>query len=140
MTLFDTAEIYGPYTNEELLGRVLGGSRRDRVVLATKFGFDLTQTAGSGWRLDSRPEHIRDVVEQSLRRLKTDRIDLLYQHRVDPKVPIEDVVGTMAEFVQDRQGALPGAVGGQRDDPAKGPRRAPDQRPPVRIFPFRTRG
>ncbi len=100
VTLFDTAEVYGPYTNEELLGRVLGGSRRDKVVLATKFGFDLTQTTGSGWRLDSRPEHIREVVEQCLRRLKTDRIDLLYQHRVDPNVPIEDVVGTMAEFVR----------------------------------------
>ncbi len=99
VTLFDTAEIYGPYTNEELLGRVLGGARRDRVILATKFGFDLRQ-AGSGWALDSRPEHIRAVVEQSLQRLRTDRIDLLYQHRVDPQVPIEDVVGAMAELVR----------------------------------------
>ena len=98
VTLFDTAEIYGPFANEELLGRVLGGSRRDQVVLATKFGFDLSQ--GAGWGLDSRPSHIREVVEQSLRRLRTDRIDLLYQHRVDPAVPIEDVVGTMAEFVR----------------------------------------
>ena len=99
VTLFDTAEIYGPYTNEELLGRVLGGARRDGVTLATKFGFDL-QHAGSGWALDSRPEHIRTVVEQSLQRLRTDRIDLLYQHRVDPQVPIEDVVGAMAELVR----------------------------------------
>jgi aryl-alcohol dehydrogenase-like predicted oxidoreductase len=99
VTLFDTAEIYGPYTNEELLGRVLGGGRRDRVVLATKFGFDLERSRG-GFALDSRPERIRAVVEQSLRRLRTDRIDLLYQHRVDPRVPIEDVVGTMAEFVR----------------------------------------
>jgi aryl-alcohol dehydrogenase-like predicted oxidoreductase len=99
VTLFDTAEIYGPYTNEELLGRVLGGGRRDQVVLATKFGFDLERSKG-GFALDSRPERIRTVVEQSLRRLRTDRIDLLYQHRVDPAVPIEDVVGTMAEFVQ----------------------------------------
>jgi aryl-alcohol dehydrogenase-like predicted oxidoreductase len=99
VTLFDTAEIYGPYTNEELLGRVLGGGRRDRVVIATKFGFDLERSKG-GFALDSRPEHIRTVVEQSLRRLRTDRIDLLYQHRVDPQVPIEDVVGTMAEFVR----------------------------------------
>jgi aryl-alcohol dehydrogenase-like predicted oxidoreductase len=98
VTLFDTAEIYGPYTNEELLGRVLAGGRRDRVVLATKFGFDLERSK-AGLALDSRPEHIRTVVEQSLRRLRTDRIDLLYQHRVDPQVPIEDVVGTMAEFV-----------------------------------------
>jgi aryl-alcohol dehydrogenase-like predicted oxidoreductase len=100
VTLFDTAEVYGPYTNEELLGRVLGGSRRDKVVLATKFGFDLAQPSGTGWGLDSRPDHIREVVEQSLRRLGTDRIDLLYQHRVDPRVPIEEVVGTMAELVR----------------------------------------
>jgi len=99
VTLFDTAEIYGPYTNEELLGRVLGGARRDRVIVATKFGFDLRQSS-AGWALDSRPEHIRTVVEQSLQRLRTDRIDLLYQHRVDPQVPIEDVVGAMAELVQ----------------------------------------
>jgi aryl-alcohol dehydrogenase-like predicted oxidoreductase len=100
VTLFDTAEIYGPFTNEELLGRVLGGPRRDKLVLATKFGLDLAQAAGSSWELDSRPEHIREVVEQSLRRLRTDRIDLPCQHRVDPKVPIEDVVGTMAQFVR----------------------------------------
>jgi aryl-alcohol dehydrogenase-like predicted oxidoreductase len=100
VTLFDTAEVYGPFTNEELLGRVLGGARRDRVVLATKFGFDLTQAPGGGWGLDSRPDHIREVVEQSLLRLNTDRIDLLYQHRVDPEVPIEDVVGAMAELVR----------------------------------------
>jgi aryl-alcohol dehydrogenase-like predicted oxidoreductase len=100
VTLFDTAEVYGPFSNEELLGRVLGGARRDRVVLATKFGFDLSQSTGTSWGLDSRPEHVREVVEQSLRRLQTDRIDLLYQHRVDPKVPIEEVVGTMAELVQ----------------------------------------
>jgi aryl-alcohol dehydrogenase-like predicted oxidoreductase len=100
VTLFDTAEVYGPFTNEELLGRVLGGARRDRIVLATKFGFDLTQAPGGGWGLDSRPDHIREVVEQSLLRLNTDRIDLLYQHRVDPEVPIEDVVGAMAELVR----------------------------------------
>jgi len=100
VTLFDTAEVYGPFSNEELLGRVFAGGRRDRIVLATKFGFDLSQAPGKGWGLDSRPEHIREVVEQSLRRLNTDRIDLLYQHRVDPRVPIEDVVGTMAELVR----------------------------------------
>jgi aryl-alcohol dehydrogenase-like predicted oxidoreductase len=99
ITLFDTAEIYGPYTNEELLGRVLAGGRRDRVVLATKFGFDLARSQG-GFALDSRPDHIRQVVDESLRRLRTDRIDLLYQHRVDPAVPIEEVVRTMAEFVR----------------------------------------
>jgi aryl-alcohol dehydrogenase-like predicted oxidoreductase len=100
ITLFDTAEIYGPHKNEELLGRVLGGALRDRIVIATKFGFDLSTVGGGAWGLDSRPDHIRIVVEQSLQRLRTDRIDLLYQHRVDPKVPIEDVVGAMAELVR----------------------------------------
>jgi aryl-alcohol dehydrogenase-like predicted oxidoreductase len=99
VTLFDTAEVYGPWRNEELLGRVLG-ARRDGLVLATKFGFDLSEGFGRGRVLDSRPEHVRTVVEQSLRRLRTDRIDLLYQHRVDPQVPIEDVVGAMAGLVQ----------------------------------------
>jgi aryl-alcohol dehydrogenase-like predicted oxidoreductase len=98
ITLFDTAEVYGPYENEKLLGRALQG-RRDRVQIATKFGFRITpdgKTAGT----DSRPEHVREVVDASLRRLGTDRIDLLYQHRVDPAVPIEDTVGAMAEAVR----------------------------------------
>ena len=95
VTFFDTAEVYGPYRNEELLGEALAPFR-DRVVIATKFGFkDAIATAG----LDSRPEHIREVVEASLRRLRTDRIDLLYQHRVDPQVPIEDVAGTVRELM-----------------------------------------
>src|SRR5258707_2867138 len=98
VTFFDTAEVYGPYTNEELLGRALKG-RRDGVVIATKFGFKIENGAIAG--LDSRPEHIREAVEGSLRRLATDRIDLLYQHRVDPAVPIEDTVGAMAELVRD---------------------------------------
>ncbi len=98
VTLFDTAEAYGPFSNEELLGRALEG-RRDRVVLATKFGFRFQDGRLSG--TDSRPSHIREVVEASLRRLRTDRIDLLYQHRVDPAVPIEDVVGTMADLVRE---------------------------------------
>ncbi len=92
----DTAEVYGPFRNEELLGRALKG-RRERVVIATKFGFKIEDGKMAG--LDSRPEHIRDVVEGSLRRLATDYIDLLYQHRVDKQVPIEDVIGTMAELV-----------------------------------------
>jgi aryl-alcohol dehydrogenase-like predicted oxidoreductase len=99
VTLFDTAEVYGPWRNEELLGRVLG-PHRDRLILATKFGFDLSEGFGKGRVLDSRPDHVRTVVEQSLQRLRTDRIDLLYQHRVDPQVPIEDVVGAMAELVR----------------------------------------
>jgi len=102
VTLFDTAEIYGPYVNEELLARGLEG-RRDRVVIATKFGFQIGAN-GAIAGVDSRPEHIREAVEGSLRRLKTDRIDLLYQHRVDPAVPIEEVAGTVGELV--RQGKV----------------------------------
>ena len=98
VTLFDTAEIYGPYTNEELLGEALAPVR-ERVVIATKFGFSLVDGRQSG--LDSRPEHIAAVAEASLRRLRTDRIDLFYQHRVDPAVPIEDVVGAMADLVRE---------------------------------------
>src|SRR5688572_14667096 len=101
-TFLDTAEVYGPFINEELLARALGqlgGDARERVVIATKFGFRIENGAMAG--LDSRPSHIREVVEASLGRLRTDRIDLLYQHRVDPQVPIEDVVGTMAELVRE---------------------------------------
>jgi len=98
VTFFDTAEVYGPYTNEELLARALEG-RRDRVIIATKFGFKIENGAMAG--LNSRPEHIREAVEGSLRRLATDRIDLLYQHRVDPAVPIEDVVGVMSDLVSE---------------------------------------
>jgi aryl-alcohol dehydrogenase-like predicted oxidoreductase len=97
VTLIDTAEIYGPYVNEELVGRALAG-RRDEVVLATKFG--LVSHAGAGpWNLDSTPANVRTAVEGSLRRLGTDRIDLYYQHRVDPNTPIEDTVGALAELV-----------------------------------------
>ena len=104
VTFFDTAEAYGPYTNEELLGRALrglggGGGRRERVIVATKFGFRFGESGISG--LDSRPAHIREAAEASLRRLGTDHIDLLYQHRVDPAVPIEDVVGTMGDLVRE---------------------------------------
>jgi aryl-alcohol dehydrogenase-like predicted oxidoreductase len=98
VTLFDTAEVYGPHANEVLLGRALEG-RRDRAVIATKFGFRFDGGNVNG--LDSRPAHVREAVEGSLRRLGTDRIDLLYQHRVDPSVPIEDVVGAMARLVEE---------------------------------------
>lgn len=98
VTLFDTAEVYGPYANEELLARALQG-RRDGVIIATKFGFKLTNGAIAG--VDSRPDLVREAVEGSLRRLATDRIDLLYQHRVDPAVPIEETVGAMAELVRE---------------------------------------
>jgi aryl-alcohol dehydrogenase-like predicted oxidoreductase len=97
VTLFDTAEVYGPFANEELLGEALA-PYRSRVVIATKFGFKIVDGKQAG--LDSRPEHIRDVVEASLKRLKTDFIDLLYQHRVDPAVPIEDVAGTVRDLIQ----------------------------------------
>ncbi len=98
VTFVDTAEVYGPYANEELLARALPG-KRDRVIIATKFGFKIENGSIAG--MDSRPQHIREAVEGSLRRLATDRIDLLYQHRVDPQVPIEDVVGTMADLVRE---------------------------------------
>ena len=101
VTFFDTAEVYGVGHNEDLLGRALKG-HRDQVIIATKFGFRFEDGKITG--LDSRPEHIREVVEASLRRLQTDRIDLLYQHRVDKQVPIEDVVGAMAGLV--RQGKV----------------------------------
>jgi aryl-alcohol dehydrogenase-like predicted oxidoreductase len=101
VTFFDTAEVYGPFHNEELLGQALKG-RRDQVVIATKFGFRIEGGRITG--LDSRPEHIREAVEGSLRRFRTDHVDLLYQHRVDKQVPIEDVVGAMAELV--RQGKV----------------------------------
>ena len=94
VTFFDTAEVYGPFTNEELVGEALAPFR-DKVVVATKFGFDLE--AGG---LNSRPEHIRKVVEASLKRLRTDRIDLYYQHRVDPKVPIEEVAGAIKDLIK----------------------------------------
>src|SRR6476659_3637670 len=93
---FDTAEVYGPFTNEELVGEALAPFR-DKVAIASKFGFDLEGSSGG---LNSRPEHIKKAVEASLKRLKTDHIDLYYQHRVDPKVPIEDVAGAVKELIQ----------------------------------------
>jgi aryl-alcohol dehydrogenase-like predicted oxidoreductase len=99
VTFFDTAEVYGPFLNEQLLGRALAGGKRDRVVIATKFGFRIEDNKMAG--LNSRPEHIREVVDASLQRLQTDRIDLLYQHRVDPEVPIEDVAGTVRDLIRD---------------------------------------
>ncbi|MBS1967823.1 MAG: aldo/keto reductase [Chloroflexi bacterium SZAS-1] len=98
-TFLDTAEVYGPYTNEKLLGRALKG-RRNEVVLATKFGFRIENGKQVGTGRNSHPKHIRQVVDASLQRLQTDHIDLLYQHRVDPDVPIEEVAGTVGELVQ----------------------------------------
>jgi aryl-alcohol dehydrogenase-like predicted oxidoreductase len=98
VTFFDTAEVYGAYTNEELVGEALASFRKD-VVIATKFGFKI-DAAGKQAGLDSRPEHIKEVAEASLKRLKTDVIDLFYQHRVDPNVPIEDVAGAVKDLIQ----------------------------------------
>src|SRR5205823_4449840 len=99
-TFFDTAEVYGPYTNEELVGEGLAPFR-GQVVIATKFGFKPSPTDPSKWtELDSRPEHIKEVAEASLKRLKTDVIDLFYQHRVDPNVPIEEVAGAVKELIR----------------------------------------
>jgi aryl-alcohol dehydrogenase-like predicted oxidoreductase len=100
VTFFDTAEVYGPFTNEELVGEALAPFR-DRVAIATKFGWAPNPQDGGKWTaLDSRPEHIKEVIEASLRRLKTDVIDLYYQHRVDPNVPIEEVAGAVKELIQ----------------------------------------
>jgi aryl-alcohol dehydrogenase-like predicted oxidoreductase len=98
VTFFDTAEVYGPYTNEDLVGEALAPFR-DRVSIATKFGFDLENEAGGG--LNSWPERIRKALEGSLKRLRTDHVDLYYQHRVDPKVPIEDVAGTVRDLIKE---------------------------------------
>ena len=101
VTFFDTAEVYGPFTNEELVGEALAPFR-DQVVIATKFGFKLKPNGEPGWvGLDSRPEHIKQVAEASLKRLKVEVIDLFYQHRVDPDVPIEDVAGAVKELIQE---------------------------------------
>jgi aryl-alcohol dehydrogenase-like predicted oxidoreductase len=101
VTFFDTAEVYGPFTNEELVGEALSPFR-GQVVIATKFGFKLDPNGGPRWvGLDSRPEHIKEVAEASLKRLRVDAIDLFYQHRVDPDVPIEDVAGAVKELIQE---------------------------------------
>jgi len=101
VNFFDTAEVYGPFTNEELVGEALAPVR-DRVVIATKFGFNLNPDGTPGWAgLNSRPDHIKAVAEASLKRLRTDVIDLFYQHRVDPDVPIEDVAGAVRDLIQE---------------------------------------
>jgi aryl-alcohol dehydrogenase-like predicted oxidoreductase len=100
VTFFDTAEAYGPFKNEELLGEALAPIR-DQVVIATKFGFDIEPSGKRSGRLNSRPDHIKQVAEASLKRLKTDHIDLFYQHRVDPNVPIEDVAGVLKDLIRE---------------------------------------
>src|ERR1700723_2939179 len=100
---FDTAEVYGPFTNEELVGEALAPVR-GKVAIATKFGFKLDPDTGKQAGLDSRPAHIKEVADASLKRLKTDVIDLLYQHRVDPEVPIEDVAGAVKDLIHQGKG------------------------------------
>src|SRR6201995_199383 len=99
VTFFDTAEVYGPFINEELVGEALAPFRK-QVAIATKFGFKIDPVTNKQAGLDSRPEHIKEVADASLKRLKTDVIDLFYQHRVDPNVPIEDVAGAVKELIQ----------------------------------------
>src|SRR5262245_57962318 len=101
VTFFDTAEVYGPFTNEELVGEALS-PLRNQVVIATKFGFKPDPKGGPRWTgLDSRPKHIKEVAETSLKRLRIDAIDLFYQHRVDPEVPIEDVAGAVKDLIRE---------------------------------------
>ena len=125
VTFFDTAEVYGPFTNEELVGEALAPVR-DGVVIATKFGFDVDPATGERrGGLNSRPEHIRAVAEASLRRLRTDRIDLFYQHRVDPNVPIEDVAGAVKDLIREGKVKHFGlSEAGARDDPSRARRAA----------------
>ncbi len=115
ITFFDTAEVYGPFTNEELVGEGLAPFRK-QVVIATKFGFKLDPNSGRSIGVDSRPEHIKEVAEASLKRLKTDVIDLFYQHRVDPDVAIEDVAGAVKELIhvnRSRQSRMNTRFGGE---------------------------
>jgi aryl-alcohol dehydrogenase-like predicted oxidoreductase len=129
VTFFDTAEMYGPYTNEELVGRALR-DRRDDLVIATKFG-TIRHTAGDAMGPDGSPENVRLSVEGSLRRLGTDYIDLYYQHRMDPSVPVEDTMGALAELVH--EGKIR-HIGLSPHDPP-GARRAPGHRAPDRVLP-----
>ena len=137
VTFFDTAEVYGPFHNEELVGEALEPVR-DEVVIATKFGFAF-DADGKQTGVNSRPEHIRAAVDGSLRRLRTDTIDLLYQHRVDPDVPIEDVAGTVKELIDGRQGAPLRHVRGRRRHHPPRPRRAAGHRAAERVLPVLAR-
>ena len=133
VTLLDTSDVYGPLTNEELVGQAIAG-RRDEVVLATKFGIVRDPDDPSVRGIDGSPAYVQGACDGSLRRLGVDHIDLYYQHRVDPKTPIEETVGAMAELVDGGQGALPRPLrGGARDHPP-GARRAPDLRAADRVF------
>ena len=132
VTFFDTAEVYGPFVNEELVGEALAPVR-DQVVIATKFGFAFDEQ-GHQTGLSSRPDSIRAAVDGSLRRLGVERIDLLYQHRVDPQVPIEDVAGTVAELIARRQSRVFRAVRSRRGDHRPSSRGAPGHSPAERVL------
>ena len=132
ITFFDTAEVYGPFANEEIVGEALEPVR-DQVVIATKFGFAFDED-GNQSGVSSRPEHIRAAVDGSLRRLRTDVIDLLYQHRVDPDVPIEDVAGTVKELIERRQGPPLRAVRGRTHHDPPRPRRPARHRAAERVL------
>ena len=134
VTFFDTAEVYGPFTNEELVGEALAPFR-GQVMIATKFGFQPDPANGQQWSaLDSRPEHIREVAEASLRRLRVETIDLFYQHRVDPAVPIEEVAGAVKQPDRGGQGpALRSLRSRRQDDPSR-PRRSAGHGAPERVL------
>ena len=134
VTLFDTAEVYGPLTNEELVGEALAPFR-EQVVIATKFGFDIDPKTGQQRGLNSRPEHIKEVAAVSLKRLRTDVIDLFYQHRVDPDVPIEDVAGAVKELIREgKVRHLLRLVRGRRPDHPSGSCRAAGRGAAERVF------
>src|SRR6266545_1218916 len=133
VTLFDTAEAYGPFTNEGLVGEALAPFRH-RVVIATKFGFDIAPDGTRRGGVDSRPEHVKEVAEAALRRLRVDAIDLLYQHRVDPNVPIEDVAGAVKDLMRRGEGEALRPLGGEREDHPPRARRAAGDRGPERVL------
>ncbi len=132
VTFFDTAQVYGPFTNEDLVGEALA-PLREKVVIATKFGFKFGPN-GEPMGVDSRPETIKSSVEGSLKRLRTEVIDLLYQHRVDPNVPIEEVAGAVKDLIAGRQGQALRPLGGRRADHPPRARRPAGDRAPERIF------
>ena len=134
VTFFDTAEVYGPYTSETIVGGALEPFRNE-VKIATKFGFDLTETGG----LNSRPDHIKWMVDGCLKRLRTDRIDLFYQHRVDPNVPIEDVAGAVKELIDDRQGIAFRPLGSEPQHHPQGTRGSAGRRTSDGVFAYESR-
>ena len=132
VTFIDTADIYGPFTNEKLVGKAIA-DRRDQVVLATKFG-NVRGEDGSFQGVNGKPDYVRSACDASLQRLGVDHIDLYYQHRVDPDTPIEETVGAMAELVEAGEGALPGALRGRWGDDPQGLRRPSHKRAAIGVL------